>query len=154
MYSSPSVQSLIGEHFIPVRVHVKQKDEFARLGAKYSAQWTPTTLLIDGDGTERHRMEGFLPLEDFASQLLLGRAHAARAVSSFAEAEERYHEVIERYPLTDAAAEAQYWAGVSRYKATGDFHALIETANAFDGRYQDSTWAKKASVWKQKEEAS
>ena len=154
MYPSPSIVSLIGEHFIPVRVHVKQKEEFARLGAKYNAQWTPAALLIDGDGTERHRLEGFLPLEDFAGQLLLGRAHAARAANDFAGAEGRYRDVIERYPLTDAAAEAQYWAGVSRYKATNDHHALIETANAFDVRYQDSSWAKKASVWKQREKAS
>lgn len=154
MYSSPTVAALIGGHFIPVRVHVKQKDDFARLGAKYNAQWTPTTLLIDGEGVERHRLEGFLPLEDFASQLLLGRAHVARFTNAFEEAERRYRDVIEQYPLTDAAAEAQYWAGVSRYKATGDAHALVETAQAFDARYQESAWAKKASVWKQRKEAS
>lgn len=151
MYSAPTVTTLVGDHFIPVRVHVKQKDDFARLGAKYNAQWTPTTLLLDGEGVERHRLEGFLPLDDFASQLLLGRAHAARASNAFEEAERRYRDVIEQYPLTDAAAEAQYWAGVSRYKATNDAHALVETAQAFDARYQDSAWAKKASVWKQKE---
>jgi outer membrane protein assembly factor BamD (BamD/ComL family) len=131
VYGSPSIQALVDEHFVPVRVHVRQKDEFAR-----------------------HRLEGFLPLEDFAGQLLLGHAHAARAREDFAAAAVAYAAVIERYPLTDAAAEAQYWAGVSRYKATGDAHALIETAREFDHRYQDSTWAKKASVWNQKEKAS
>jgi TolA-binding protein len=55
---------------------------------------------------------------------------------------------VDAYPQTEAAAEAQYWAGVSRYKATGDGGALKETARAFDERYQDSPWAKKASVWK------
>lgn len=85
-----------------------------------------------------------------ASQLLLGRAHVSRGAGDFTEAERRYREVIELYPLTDAAAESQYWAGVSRFKATNEFRALIDTANAFDERYQDSAWAKKASVWKQK----
>lgn len=154
MYSSPTLAALAADYFIPVRVHVKQKEEFARLGAKYNAQWTPTTLLVDGEGVERHRLEGFLPLEDFASQLLLGRGHAARAAGDFNEAERRYQEVMQLYPLTEAAAESQYWAGVSRYKSTGEFRALIDTANAFDERYQDSTWAKKASVWKQKEDGS
>ncbi|HEX6322262.1 MAG TPA: thioredoxin fold domain-containing protein [Vicinamibacterales bacterium] len=154
VYSSPTVAALVGDYFIPVRVHVKQKEDFARLGAKYNAQWTPTTLVIDGEGVERHRLEGFLPLEDFASQLLLGRAHAARLANKFDEAEQRYRTVIEQYPLTDAAAESQYWAGVSRYKGTGDAHALVETAQAFDARYQESAWAKKASVWKQQKEAS
>jgi hypothetical protein len=54
---------------------------------------------------------------------------------------------VERHPQSDAAAEALYWAGVSRYKASGDGSALQETAKAFQARYRDSTWAKKASVW-------
>ena len=41
-----------------------------------------------------------------------------------------------------------YWAGVSRYRASGDAQALSDTAASFDRRYRDSTWAKKASVWK------
>ena len=48
---------------------------------------------------------------------------------------------------TDAAPEALYWAGVARYKATGDAAALSDTAGQFRQRYQESSWAKKASVW-------
>ena len=66
------------------------------------------------------------------------RAACARLAGDFAEAEDRYKLVIARYPLTDAAAESQYWAGVARYKATSDHHALIETARAFEQRYKDS----------------
>ena len=47
----------------------------------------------------------------------------------------------------DAAPEAQYWAGVSRYKASGDPSHLGATGKRFTERYADSTWAKKASVW-------
>jgi len=54
---------------------------------------------------------------------------------------------VEQLPRTDAAPEAQYWAGVAKYKATGDPAALKETGRAFSKQYQDSTWAKKASVW-------
>ena len=154
MYSSPTVQAIIERHFVPARVHVKEKADFARLGARFDAQWTPTTLVIDpayGGGVERHRVEGFLPLNDFAAQLLLGRAHAARFAGDFAEAERRFRTVIEEHPMTEAAAEAQYWAGVSRYKSTDDFSALVDTSRAFEERYQESAWAKKASVWKQKE---
>lgn len=151
MYPSPTVSALVNEFFVPVRVHVKQKDDFARLSARFNAQWTPTTLIVDASGVERHRIEGFLPRDDFAAQLLLGRAHAARAGGTFDEAERRYQLVIEQYPLAEGAAEAQYWEGVSRYKRTNDAHALIETSQAFERRYQDSTWAKKASVWRQKE---
>jgi TolA-binding protein len=55
--------------------------------------------------------------------------------------------VVERFPNSDAAPEALYWAGVARYKATNDPSALEQTAQASAQRYQDSAWAKKASVW-------
>ncbi|MDQ6802121.1 MAG: hypothetical protein M3041_14950 [Acidobacteriota bacterium] len=56
--------------------------------------------------------------------------------------------VVENLPNTEAAAEAMYWAGVSRYKATNDASALKATAQAFKDRYKDSNWAKKASIWR------
>lgn len=55
--------------------------------------------------------------------------------------------VVERFPTTDAAPEALYWAGVARYKATDDGTTLGETGRALAERYPDSPWAKKASVW-------
>jgi thioredoxin family protein len=148
VYPDPRVAELVSERFIPVRVHVKeQPEDFKRLGAKFSAQWTPTILIIDPAGEVRHRIEGFLPAEEFLAQLTLGLAHAAFANQRFADAERLFREVLATHPETDAAPEAQYWAGVSRYKATGDATALAETARAFKERYSDSTWATKASVW-------
>lgn len=148
MYTDPQVVDFIEKHFIPVRVNVReQKDEFQRLGGRFSALWTPTILIVDGDGQERFRIEGFLPKEDFLSQLALGVAHAAFKRGDHAVAERAFREVLEKYPKTEAAAEAQYWAGVSKYRATNDAGALKDTAKAFKERYQDSSWAKKASVW-------
>jgi hypothetical protein len=149
VYSDPSVIRFIDDHFKPVRVHVReQADEFKRLGEKYNAQWTPTILVIDSQGEERHRIEGFLPATDFLGQLALGLGHSAFARSDFAEAERWFRQVVERYPDSDAAPEALYWAGVARYKATGDAAALGATAQQFQQRYRDTSWAKKASVWK------
>ena len=148
MYTDASVIHFIDDHFVPVRVHVRdQADEFKRLGAKYNAQWTPTVVVIDSQGEERHRIEGFLPATDFLAQLALGLGHSAFARSDFAEAERWFREVVQRYPDTDAAPEALYWAGVARYKATGDAAALRETAQQFQQRYQSTSWATKASVW-------
>ena len=118
-----------------MRVHVRQQpDEFKRLGARYGVQWTPTTLVIDANGEEQHRIEGFLPADDFLSQLALGRAKAAFAASDFQTAERLFREIVDRSPKADAAAEALYWAGVSRYKATGDAAALKEKAQNFGDR--------------------
>ena len=129
-------------------MHVReQAADFKRLGERFSAQWTPTILIIDPTGTERHRVEGFLPADDLLAELTLGLGHSAFARSEFSEAEKRFRELLERFPNSEVAAEAQYWAGVSRYKATNDAAALGETARQFTQRFQDSTWAKKASVW-------
>ena len=149
MYSDPRVVDFVTRHFVPVRVHVKHNAEaFAKLGERFNAQWTPTILIVDSSGAERHRIEGFLPVDDFLSQLALGHAKAAFARKDYAAAERSYRDIVERHPATDAAPEAQYWTGVSRYRATNDASALKETAQAFDKRYADSAWAKKASVWK------
>jgi len=149
VYSDPRVVEFIQQNFIPVRVHVREnRDEFKRLGERFNAQWTPTTLIVDSDGNERHRIEGFLPADDFLAQLNLGLAKSAFARGNFSDAEQLYRGIVEKFPNTDAGPEALYWAGVSRYKGTGDASALGETARAFSSRYTDTSWAKKASVWK------
>jgi TolA-binding protein len=149
VYPDPRVVEFVRQNFMPVRVHVRENaDEFKRLGARFNAQWTPTALIVDSEGHERHRTEGFLPAVDFLAQLTLGLAKSAFARGSFAEAEQLYRGIVDKYPNTDAGPEALYWAGVSKYKATGDGSALGETARAFSSRYTDTSWAKKASVWK------
>ena len=129
-------------------MHVKdQPGGYRRFSQRYHTQWTPTLLVIDPEGTERHRIEGFLPAEDLLSQLSLGLGHSAFARERWEEAERWFREVVDRYPDSEAAPEALYWSGVSRYKGKGDAGALKATGQAFTRRYQDSSWAKKASVW-------
>jgi Tetratricopeptide repeat len=148
VYTDSSVAELISQHFVPARVHVRDNaDAFKQLGQRFSAQWTPTILIADSEGKERHRIEGFLPVDDLIAQLTLGLAHSAFARGKFAEAEPLFRRVSERHSNTEAAPEALYWAGVSRYKATNDPDALGDTARAFQSRYTETSWAKKASVW-------
>ncbi len=149
MYPEPRVARFITENFIPARVHVReQPEDFQRFGERYSAHWTPAILEIDPDGTEQHRVEGFVEADDLLAQLTLGLGRSAFKAKRWEEAERHFREVVDRYGKSDAAAEALYWAGVSRYRATGDGSALAQTAAAFDTRYADSPWAKKASIWK------
>jgi tetratricopeptide (TPR) repeat protein len=142
------VVRFVAENFIPARVHVKDDAAlFQKYGEKYAAQWTPTVLELDAEGVERHRMEGFLPTEDFLAQLILGRGKIAFQEKKWDEAIKLFRRVYEELPDSDTAAEALYWAGVARYKSSNDPIALKETARAFSTRYSDSTWAKKASIW-------
>jgi tetratricopeptide (TPR) repeat protein len=148
VFPDERVARLINEHFVPARVHVKeQAEDFKRLGQRFSAFWTPMQLLLEPDGTERHRVEGFLPAEDLLAQLTLGLARAAFARQEWERAEEYFREIVENYPETSAGPEALYWAGVARYKLTKDPGALKETAHEFTQRYTDTEWAKRASVW-------
>ena len=149
MWPDGRVVAFVTEQFIPARLHVKeQAADFQRFGERYGAQWTPTILMIDSGAVERSRIEGFLPLEDFLAQLTLGLGQIAFHAKRFKDAERYFEEVLGRYAESDGAPEAQYWAGVSRYKASGDANELAATAQAFEKRYQHTVWAKKASVWK------
>ena len=148
MWPDERIVRFVNQNLLPARVHVKDEGQaFQRFSERFKAPWTPTILVLDPDGVEQHRIEGFLPADDLLAQLMLGLAHMAFQRQQWAEAERRFRAIVEQLPHTDAAPEAQYWAGVTKYKATGDAAALKETGRAFTKRYQDSTWAKKASVW-------
>ena len=148
MWPDERVARFVSEDFIPARVHVKDDAAaFKKYGEQYNAHWTPTILELDPNGEEFYRIEGFLPNDDFLAQLMLGRAHMDFKKGQCADAEKRFREIVEKLPKSEAAPEAMYWAGVSRYKATNDATALKETAKSFAQRYNDSSWAKKASIW-------
>ena len=148
VYPDPRVSEIIGTHFVPVRVDVKeQPEQFQELGQRFNAQWTPIALIIDHSGNEKHRIEGFLPADDFLAQLRLGLAHSKFSRGLFTEAAQQFSAVVDNHPQTEAAPEALYWAGVSRYKAMNDPTALSATAEELRTRYSDTSWAKKASVW-------
>ena len=136
--------TFIINNFVPVRLHIKKHPEAME---RFGVNWTPTVLISDGEGKEHHRIEGFLPTPEFLGQLQLGLGHAQFNRKNFADAERQFRDVVEKLSGTEAAAEAMYWAGVSRYKATNDASALKATAQAFKDRHQNSIWAKKASIW-------
>ena len=144
MYPDPKVSEFVSKNFVPARFHVKEQgDAFPRFGA----QWTPTIEILDPAGKEQHRIEGFLPTDDFLAQLYLGLGHMNFKTGKFDDAEKWFESVVKNFPNSDSAAEAQYWAGVSRYQRSHNGADLKATADAFKKRYSDSTWAKKASIW-------
>jgi outer membrane protein assembly factor BamD (BamD/ComL family) len=104
-------------------------------------------LILDSNGKERHRLEGYLPKDEFRSELELGLARVAFMNKDWAEAERRYAAVVDQYPNSKAAPEALYWKGVSHYKATNDHTVLGELPGLFQQKYPDSPWALKALPW-------
>ena len=127
-----------------MKVHIKeQKPTFER----FNVLWTPTLIVLDPDGVERHRVEGFLPVDDFLAQLELGLAKLAFQRGVYDESGKRYRTICEEHARTGAAPEACYWAGVSAYKATNDPAPLKATAQKLKKDYPESEWTRKASVW-------
>ena len=104
-------------------------------------------LILDPNGKERYRIEGYLPVEEFRAQLELGLARVAFTSKKWADAERRYAEVLERYPDTKSAPEALYWKGVSHYKVTNDHTVLGELPEQFQQQYPDSIQALKTAAW-------
>jgi outer membrane protein assembly factor BamD (BamD/ComL family) len=104
-------------------------------------------LIMDPNGTERKRIEGYLPREEFHAQLELGLAQVAFMRKRWDEAGRTYAEIIQRFPATTAAAEALYWNAVSHYKATNDHAGFVALAEDLRRKYPDSIWTLSASIW-------
>ena len=130
--------------FFPVKVHIKKHPE---LFEQFGAHWTPTQIVLDPDGVERHRIEGYLPVDDFIAQLGMGLGRVAFETGRYADAQRLFLEVWTKHPKASAAPEARYWDGVAAYKATQDSAKLAQTAVALRDMYPASEWARKSSVW-------
>ena len=114
---------------------------------RFGAQWTPTMIVADSDGTERYRFEGYMPAEEYLAHLQLGLAKAAFSRGRFGDAAREFREAADRYPNSEVAPEAVYWASASTYKASGKPEALAQGGNELREKYPESIWAKKGSVW-------
>lgn len=144
VYSKEDVARFVAECFVPIKIDIKRNPENF---AQFSVVWTPTVIISDQNGRERHRFVGYLPTEDFLAQLQLGIAKEAFSDTKFEEARKGFAAVGRLYPETSAAAEGIYWAGVSAYRDTGKNGSLSQCAIVLKEKYPESDWAKKASVW-------
>jgi len=138
------VAGFINENFSPISVHIKENPAGFH---RFDSVWTPSTLILDENGKERHRIEGYLPKDEFAAQLLLGVARVAFMQKKWKDAEALYSQILNDYPKSTAAPEAVYWKAVSHYKATNDHTVLGEVPKTLQQKYPNSVWAKKAIPW-------
>lgn len=144
VYKEEDVARFVTECFVPIKINIKDHPEsFAR----FNVEWTPTIIIPDHTGKECHRVVGFLPTEDFLAQLQLGIAKVAFSDKKYEEARKGFAAVGRLYAETSAAPEGIYWSGVSAYRATGKNDPLAQCAEELKGKYPESDWAKKASVW-------
>jgi outer membrane protein assembly factor BamD (BamD/ComL family) len=103
--------------------------------------------VLDENGKERHRIEGYLPKDEFTAQLLLALARVAFMQKKWADAETLYDEILQKYPNSTTAPEAVYWKAVSHYKGTNDHTVLGDVQKILQQKYPNSVWATKAQPW-------
>jgi hypothetical protein len=105
--------------------------------------WTPDLRVLDVDGTELYRWNGYLPPAEFAAQLLVGLAHARLRLRQFDDAATLYTDALRRFPTAFVAAEAQYFSGVTGYRKTGEPNALLHGWHELEKLYPNSEWTAK-----------
>ena len=104
-------------------------------------------LLLDSDGKERVRLEGYLPNGDFTAALMNGLGRMAFVRKKYADAERWYGDVVTRFQHRHFAAEAMYWRAVSQYSASHDHAVLGKVAEDLRSTYPSSVWTSKAIPW-------
>ena len=129
---------------MPLEAHIKEHPAWFH---RFDAVWTPTILVMDSDGVERSRVEGYLPKNWFRAHLEMGLARVAFMHKKWSEAEKAYAGVAEHHADTAMAPEAIYWRGVSHYKATNDHIVLGEVAAELKQKYPDTEWTLKSLPW-------
>ena len=142
-YPDPRVAPFVQQHFVPVKVAIKQNQ---RLAEDYLVSWTPHVVIADEKGKVHSRVEGYLAPEDFVAHLSLGVGKYHLDSKQFPQARERFEEVAQRHQGTDAGAEALYWRGVAQYKETHDPAQLRPSWQQLAQEYPDSDWAKRTQI--------
>jgi hypothetical protein len=133
-------------------VHIKENP---RNFKRFDAVWTPTVIVMDPQGNERYRLEGYLPKNDFHVWLELALGRVAFMEKDWATAEKHFENALTRFPESKLAPEAVYYRGVCRYSATHDSAELANTANQLSEKYSGSEWQLRSIPWlKEKSEST
>jgi hypothetical protein len=112
---------------------------------RFMQVWTPTLMLLAPDGSVYDEWNGYLPPGLFLARLLLGLGKAALKQDHFERAATLFDQAASNHPGTDAAAEALYWAAVSRYKGSHQGSDLIGGWEKLRSQYPESIWRTKQS---------
>lgn len=143
-FKDPAVEELLNSDFACVKYTVTQDENMT---ACYNVEWTPAFVITDSDGKELERWVGYLPPDEFITQIHLSTGLAEMHAKRFKAAEGAFEWIIDHRPESEVAPEARYYMGVTLYKDTGDARHLERTWETMNKRYPGNNWTKKASAW-------
>ncbi len=144
-YPDASVVEFVSAHLVPVRVRYDAEP----ISTNFQIRWTPTLVTLDPEGNEHHRTVGYLEPNELIASLALGIAKWHFDTKQFDQAAAGMESVIQQFPDTDAAPEAQYLLGVSKYKMSHDLTNMRDAYRELKAKYSGSEWTKRAAVYSQ-----
>jgi TolA-binding protein len=143
-YPQAPVQEIITQFTIPVQVN-NAEPQNNELLERIHHIWTPDVRILGDDGFELYRFDGFLPPPEYMPRLLCGLGYAHLRLRQFKKAEAHYVDVLTRFSTSYAAPEAQYYLGVTRYRADPDSNELLTQWHHLTSRYPSSEYRVKQS---------
>ena len=118
------------------------------ISLKYSVLWTPTLLILDGKGREFQRQVGVEEPEELIPALMLGIVKVHLGGHDYDSAGLLLDRLLDQFPQSHAAPEAEFFRGVCGYKANKDGGELKNAYDKLQKRYAESVWAKRATAYK------
>ena len=143
-YPQPPVIETIVTHGVPVQFDNSKKENNVFLHGIHHI-WTPDIRILNHDGYELYRWDGFLPPPEFMARTLCAYGLAYLRLKRFEQAEAVYVDVLKRFSTTYAAPEAQYYLGVTRYRRDPDSDGLLDGWASLRSRYPLSEYRVKQS---------
>jgi hypothetical protein len=143
-YPETFVAEIIERDGVPVQIDNSQDPNKTLLDGIHHI-WTPDVRILNADGAELYRWDGYLPPAEYAARALTGFAQACLRTRNYARADELYVEVLRRFPSSLAAPEAQYYLGVTRYRADPDSNEMLHQWSILRSKYPQSEYRVKQS---------
>jgi len=141
-YPQSAVSDAISAHCVPLQIDNSQPAAEPLL-QKYRHIWTPDLRILEANGNELYRWNGYLPPFEFAPQLLVAVAQAHLRLKQFDAASEIYEDVLKRFPTSLAAPEALYFSGISKYRKTHESNELLRGWHELEKSFPASEWTVK-----------
>ena len=143
-YSDAQVIAIITARLVPVQINT-QEAAGQPLVQRFYQVWTPDLRVLSPNGVDLYHWNGYLPPAEFVPQLLVAQAQTLLRLHDEPGAAAVYREVLERFPTSAVAPEAQYFFAVSAYKHSHNASDLLDNWRRLQTRYPDSIWRVKQS---------
>jgi TolA-binding protein len=143
-YPEEKVAKFISLNFVPVQIQSSNKEMMQR----FAVSWTPTLIVLDGEGREHFRAVGFFSPEEMVATFAAAKGRWALDTDQLADARALFEEVMNNYPESDAAAMATFFGGVTRYKMDHNPQVLRESYELLKEKFPHSIWTKQADHYR------